>query len=152
MLKINDRVKDFSLYDFDGNKHTLKEHVGKKVVIYFYSKDNTPGCTAQACSFRDYFDDLKQMGVILFGISPDGPDSHKKFSNKFNLPFTLLTDNDLVVAKYFGAFGIKNVFGIKKEGLIRSTFLIDEEGYVKQIWKPARAKNNAFEVYQFINN
>ncbi len=150
MITVGEKVKDFKLVDFEGVSHTLKEHLGKKVVVYFYPKDNTPGCTTQACSFRDYFKELKDLGVVLYGISADDQKSHERFVKKYDLPFTLLSDSDLNVAKYFGAYGLKTSFGVKKMGLIRSTFLIDEKGCLSKIWLPAKAKTNAEEVFNYL--
>lgn len=152
MLKIGDQVKDFKLKDFEGNRHTLSEHLGKKVVVYFYPKDNTPGCTTQACDFRDNFHEIKNKNVVLFGISPDDSSSHEKFSNRYNLPFTLLSDETLETAKYFGAFGERNVYGRKIEGLIRSTYIIDEAGKLEKVWHPAVASKNVKEVIEYLNN
>ncbi len=150
MIIIGQKVKDFELLDFKGIKHTLSEHLGKKVLIYFYPKDNTPGCTTQACSFRDYYEDLKQLGVVIYGISGDDSKSHEKFVNKYSLPFVLLTDEDFKVSTYFKAYDLKTIFGVKKMGIIRSTFLIDEKGNLEYVWKPAKAKTNAEDVYNYL--
>lgn len=150
MVKIGEKIKDFKLLDFKGNVHTLGEHLGKKVLIYFYPKDNTPGCTMQACSFRDYFEELKGLGVVIYGISGDNSKSHQKFTEKYDLNFTLLSDEDNSVSKYFGAYDLKTMFGVKKMGIIRSSFLIDEEGKLAYIWKPAKAKTNAEEVFNYL--
>ncbi len=150
MLKIGSKVKDFNLLDFEGNMHTLSNYLGKKVVIYFYPKDNTPGCTKQACNFRDNFTYFKEKDIILLGISPDGAKSHEKFTNKYNLPFTLLSDEDHSVSKYFGAWGIKNLYGRQFEGIIRSTYIIDEKGYLEKVWHPANASKNTLEVIEYL--
>lgn len=152
MLKVGDKVNDFSLLDFEGNVHTLSEHLGKKVVVYFYPKDNTPGCTKQACDFRDNYHEIKNMNVVLFGISPDNAKSHSKFINKFNLPFILLSDENKEVSSYFGAYGDKKIFGKKTEGIIRSTYIISEKGVVEKIWHPAKASQNVMEVVNYLNN
>lgn len=152
MLKVGDKVKDFSLKDFEGNTHSLSEHKGKKIVVYFYPKDNTPGCTTQACDFRDQFHEIKNKDVVLYGVSPDNASSHEKFINKYNLPFTLLSDETTDVAAYFGAFGKKRVFGKKGEGIIRSTYIIDEMGLIEKIWHPASATKNVAEVIEYLNN
>lgn len=152
MLKVGDKVKDFTLLDFNGKSHTLSNHLGKKVVVYFYPKDNTPGCTKQACDFRDNYHEINNKNVVLYGISPDGAKSHEKFSSKFDLPFTLLSDEDHNVATYFGAYGEKTSFGKKTKGIIRSTFIIDEKGVVEKIWHPAKATKNVLEVVNYLNN
>lgn len=151
MLEVGTKVKDFSLLDSEGKTHALSEHLGKKVVVYFYPKDNTPGCTTQACSFRDYYHEINNMNVVLFGISPDDSNSHIKFSEKYNLPFTLLSDPDHKVSKYFGAYGKKNLYGKIFDGMKRSTFIIDEEGKVEKVWKKASAKTNAEAVVKYLN-
>lgn len=150
MIKIGEKIKDFQLFDYEGKKHTLTEHSGKKVLVYFYPKDNTPGCTSQACSFRDYYEQLRGLNVVIYGISGDDSFSHQKFSNKYSLPFTLLSDEDFSVSSYFGAYDEKTTFGITKMGIIRSSFLIDENGILEYIWKPAKAKTNAEDVYNFL--
>lgn len=152
MYKIGDEVKDFTLLDGDGNAHTLSSYLGKKVVIYFYPKDNTPGCTTQACEFRDNYHEIKKNNVMLFGVSTDDAKSHQKFSEKYNLPFTLLTDPDGEVAYRFGAFGEKLVFGRTIMGMIRSTFIIDEEGKLEKAWPNANSKTNASEVVAYLNS
>ena len=135
MLKVGDKVKDFTLLDFNGKSHTLSNHLGKKVVVYFYPKDKTPGCTKQACDFRDNFHEIKSKNVVLIGISPDGAKSHERFINKFNLPFILLSDETKEVATYFGAYGEKVSFGKKTLGIIRSTYLIDENDLANLLLK-----------------
>ncbi len=152
MLKVGDKVKDFTLLDFNGKSHTLSNHLGKKVVVYFYPKDNTPGCTKQACDFRDNYHEINNKNVVLYGISPDGAKSHEKFSSKFDLPFTLLSDEDHNVATYFGAYGEKTSFGKKTKGIIRSTFIIDEKGVVEKIWHPANSSKNPLEVVSYLND
>ena len=151
MLKVGDKVKDFKLKDFEGNEHTLSEHLGKKVVVYFYPKDNTPGCTRQACDFRENYHHIKNMNVVLFGISPDSSSSHEKFKNKYNLPFILLSDESKEVAKQFGAAGEKTMFGKEVFGIVRSTYIIDENGIVEKIWRPAKASKNVEEVIEYLN-
>lgn len=151
MLKIGDKVNNFSLLDYAGNTHTLSEHLGNKIVVYFYPKDNTPGCTKQACDFRDNYHEIKNRNVVLFGISPDGANSHSRFIDKYNLPFILLSDVDKKIAEYFGAFGDKRTFGKTTKGIIRSTYIIDENGMIEKIWHPAQATNNVKEVVNYLN-
>ncbi|MGI6360218.1 MAG: thioredoxin-dependent thiol peroxidase [Acholeplasmatales bacterium] len=150
MLKVGSKVKDFKLLDFLGNIHSLSQYLGKKVVIYFYPKDNTPACTRQACNFKDNFGYLKENGIVLLGISPDGQKSHEKFASKYSLPFTLLSDEDNSVAKYFGAWGTKNVYGKQIDGIIRSTYIVDEEGNLEKAWHPANASKNPNEVIEYL--
>ncbi|MCK9492980.1 MAG: thioredoxin-dependent thiol peroxidase [Acholeplasmataceae bacterium] len=151
MLDVGTKVNDFSLLDSEGNIHTLSEHLGKKVVVYFYPKDSTPGCTTQACSFRDNYHEINRLNVVLYGISPDDSNSHIKFSEKYNLPFTLLSDPDHKVSKYFGAYGKKSLYGKIFDGMIRSTFIIDETGKIEKVWKKADAKTNADAVVKYLN-
>lgn len=151
MLEIGQHVGDFNLKDAKGNIHTISEHLGKKLVIYFYPKDNTPGCTKQACNFRDNYHHFNNENVVLYGISFDDAKSHERFIQKHDLPFTLLTDDSQEVAKRFGAFGERNVFGRVIGGLIRSTFVIDELGNLEKMWRPASASKNTKEVVDYLN-
>lgn len=152
MLKVGDKVKDFKLFDYKGNSHKLSDYIGKKVVIYFYPKDNTPGCRKQACLFRDNYHEIVNNNVILLGISSDNAKSHERFIDKYNLPFTLLSDDTKEVATYFGAFGEKNMYGKKVMGIIRSTFVIDEKGVIEKVWHPANSSKNPLEVVSYLND
>jgi thioredoxin-dependent peroxiredoxin len=133
-LKIGDRAPGFSLTDQDENTVALDDFKGTKLLVYFYPKANTPGCTTQSCAVSEALPDLKKAGVAAVGISPDAPDKQKKFDEKYGLGFPLLSDPDLAVAKAFGAFGLKTMFGKKKEGIIRSSFLIGEDGRLIGVW------------------
>lgn len=146
MLTIGQAAPDFTLQDQDGQTHSLQALRGRKVVVYFYPKDNTPGCTKQACSFRDQFAELTARGVVVLGISPDSTASHRKFADKHQLPFTLLADPDHQVAEAFGAWGEKTLYGRKFMGLMRSTFLIDESGQIVHVWKKPKTDIHAEEV------
>lgn len=146
MLEIGQAAPDFTLQDQDGNTVSMRELRGKKVVLYFYPKDNTPGCTKEACSFRDHFAALRDQGVVVLGVSPDSTASHRKFADKHQLPFTLLADPDHAVADAFGAWGEKTLYGKKFMGLIRSTFLIDEDGTIRHVWKKPKTDVHAEEV------
>ncbi len=152
MLKVGDKVKDFSLEDANGNVHKLSNHLGKKVVIYFYPKDSTPGCTRQACGFRDNYEEIKNKDVILYGISADSKNSHMKFQNKHNLPFVLLSDPKSEIINYFGALQEKHLFGRTYLGIVRSTFIIDEKGYLEKVWMPASSGKNPKEVVDYLND
>jgi len=139
-LKRGDKAPSFSLSDQDGNKVKLADFKGKKVLVYFYPKANTSGCTKQACSVRDAEPDLTSAGVAAVGISPDKPDQQKKFDEKHGLGFPLLSDLDHSVAKAYGAWGEKKMYGKTYEGIIRSSFLVDEKGKIVDAWykvKPA---------------
>ncbi len=125
----------FTLKDADGNKVALKDFKGKNVVVYFYPKDDTPGCTKEACGFRDLWKDIEKTGTVVLGVSPDDGASHQKFATKYGLPFTLLSDPDKKVMEKYGAWGEKNMYGKKTMGVIRSTVLVGPDGKVKKHWK-----------------
>jgi peroxiredoxin Q/BCP len=146
MLEVGTKVKDFTLFDAYGNKHSLSAYLGKKVVLYFYPKDDTPGCTTQACAFRDQYEDFKSVDCVVIGISKDDRESHKKFIEKYNLPFLLLSDEDLEVANYFGVWVEKSMYGKKYMGMSRSTFVINELGYVTHVFDKASPSENAKEI------
>lgn len=124
----------FSLSDAAGNKVSLKDFAGKNVILYFYPRDDTPGCTKEACGFRDSWDDIKKMNTVVLGVSADGAESHKKFASKYKLPFTLLSDPDRTTMERYGAYGEKMMYGKKTVGVIRSTVWIGPDGKVKKHW------------------
>jgi thioredoxin-dependent peroxiredoxin len=146
MLQIGTQVQNFSLKDAYGKIHQLSDYLGKKVVIYFYPKDDTPGCTTQACAFRDAYDDFKKSDVVVIGISKDDPKSHKKFIEKYNLPFILLSDEDLVVANQFGTWVEKSMYGKAYMGMSRSTFVLNEQGIITHVFEKASPSENASEI------
>jgi len=129
----------FTLPDQDGNKVALKDLKGKDVILYFYPKDDTPGCTKEACGFRDAWKTLQKKGVVVLGVSADGAESHQKFIKKYKLPFPLLSDKDRAVMEKYGAYGEKMMYGKKTVGVIRSTVWIGADGKVKKHW--ARVAN-----------
>lgn len=146
MLKVGDIAPDFGLKDAEGNMITLSDFKGKKVVLYFYPKDNTPGCTKEACSFRDVYDDILAAGAVVMGVSPDSTASHQKFRNKQNLPFYLLSDEDHKVAESFGAWGEKKMYGKTYMGIIRSTFIIDEAGKIIKVFPKVKPEDHGAEI------
>jgi peroxiredoxin Q/BCP len=148
MLQVGDKIPDFTLQDQDGNAVSSSDLIGEPFVIYFYPKDDTPGCTKQACAFRDSFPRFK--GVRVIGISPDSVKSHKKFAEKFSLPFTLLSDEDHKVAEMFGVWVEKSLYGKKYWGNQRSTFLFDENGVVEAVWEKANPEQNVDEVLRLL--
>ena len=150
MLKENDRAYQFTLPDADRNNISLSNFKDKKVVVYFYPKDNTPGCTKQACSFRDVYDDIIDAGAVVIGISPDDENSHSKFKNKFGLPFYLLSDSDHKVAEAYGAWGKKNMLGKSYMGIIRSTFIIDEKGIIIKVFPKVSPEGHGDEILSFL--
>lgn len=136
---------DFTLDD-DGVEVSLNDFKGKKVVLYFYPKDNTPGCTKEACSFRDAFDEFLEAGAVVLGVSPDGADSHRDFRRRYGLPFHLLSDPGHKVAEAYGAWGEKNLYGKIGLGVIRSTFVIDGNGVIAKVFPKVKPEGHAAEV------
>jgi peroxiredoxin Q/BCP len=148
-LKIGDKAPVFSLFDQDGKKVSLSDFKGKKLLLYFYPKADTPGCTKQACSIREASKELRKLRTTAIGISPDQPPKQKKFDDKYSLGFPLLSDPDNKVAKEYGAWGEKSMYGKKYEGIIRSSFVIDERGKILHVSykvKPLDTVPNAKEV------
>jgi len=145
-IKEGEKVPDFSLVDQNEKIVTLESLKGKPAVLYFYPKDETPGCTVEACEFRDIYDEFSKMNCGIYGISPDGPNSHNKFISNHSLPFKLLCDPDKKMIKDFGVWGEKNMYGKISYGIIRSTFLIDENGILIKKWTNVRAKGHAEKV------
>ncbi|QEC74318.1 thioredoxin-dependent thiol peroxidase [Arachidicoccus ginsenosidivorans] len=145
-LKAGDKAPAFKGVDQDGNVISLSDFKGKKVVLYFYPKDNTPGCTAQACNLRDNYDALTGLGYQVIGVSGDSVKSHKKFEQKFDLPFPLIADEDKVILNDYGVYGAKKFMGRSFLGIHRTTFLIDEKGIIKAIITKPETKNQAQQV------
>ena len=146
MLKIGDRMPDFEVVDQDGSKVSSKDLIGKKTVVYFYPKDNTSGCTAEACSIRDNYDSLLSEGYNVVGVSKDSAASHKKFREKYELPFTLLSDTSTQMLQAFGAWGEKKMYGKTVMGTIRRTFIFDENGVLTRIIEKVDTKNHAAQI------
>jgi peroxiredoxin Q/BCP len=151
-LKNGDKAPDFGLEDQDGNMVKLTDYRGKKLLVYFYPKADTPGCTKQACSVRDARSDLSKSGLTVVGISPDTPDKQKKFEGKYDLNFPLLSDTDHSVADAYGAWGEKSMYGKKYEGIIRSSILIDEYGKVAQTWYNVKPLDTVPKAMEAINS
>jgi peroxiredoxin Q/BCP len=151
MLKEGSTAPAFSTTDGDGNKVKLKDFRGERVVLYFYPKDDTPGCTKEACSFRDSFSQFKKTGIHVLGVSPDTEASHKKFATKYKLPFTLLADPGHTIADAYGAYGQKKFMGRTYMGVLRTTFLIDEKGKIKKIFEKVKPDDHAREVLEAFN-
>lgn len=145
-LREGDKAPDFSLPASNGKTVSLKDFAGKKVVLYFYPKDNTPGCTKEACSFRDYNAELAKGGAVVLGVSADSVKSHQGFASKYNLPFLLLADEGARVATAYGAWGQKTLYGRKFMGMHRMTFLIDERGTIARVWPKVKPDNHGEEV------
>jgi thioredoxin-dependent peroxiredoxin len=150
MLQPNDMAPDFTLPDQDGNAVTLSELRGRKVVLYFYPKDDTPGCTKQACELRDHAATFDARGAIILGVSPDSPTKHRRFREKYDLPFTLLADTEHQVAEQYGVWAEKSMFGVKYWGNERTTFVIDEDGRVVQVLPKVKPAAHADAVLELI--
>lgn len=142
MLEIGTKAPAFTLPDQDGKMVSLKDFKGQKVVLYFYPKDNTPGCTKQACNFGELLPQFREKGAVVIGVSKDSVTSHKKFQEKFGLPFTLLSDPELQVIQAYGVWQEKNMYGKKTMGVVRSTYLIDEKGIIVKAFGKVKAAEN----------
>jgi peroxiredoxin Q/BCP len=145
-FKEGDKAPEFSANTNGGGKISLADYLGKNVILYFYPRDDTPGCTKEACAFRDHFADFKKAGAVVFGVSPDSVKSHDKFVEKFKLPFTLLADEDKKIAEIYGVWGEKSFLGKKYMGVYRMTFLIGPDGRIKKIWPEVKPAEHAAEV------
>ena len=146
MLKIGDKAPDFTLLDKDGKTVSLSDFLGKKVVLYFYPKDNTPGCTRQACAFASNYEEFIKRGVEVIGISKDSVASHVKFAEKYSLPFILLSDPDKIAIEKYGVWQEKKLYGKVSMGVVRMTFVIDENGLVQEIMPRVKPDTNAEEI------
>lgn len=151
MLQKGDKAPAFSGVDQIGNTVSLESFVGKKVVLYFYPKDNTPGCTKEACNLRDNYKELLDKGFAVVGVSPDSEKSHQNFASKFELPFPLLPDPELKIIKAYGAWGEKNMYGKKYEGLLRSTFIINEKGIIEEVIKKVKTDDHTNQIFKLYN-
>ena len=140
------QAPDFTLSDDEGRMHTLSDYRGKPVILYFYPKDNTSGCTKEACGFRDDYSAYQDVGVTILGVSPDSSKSHANFRAKYELPFTLLADPDREVIKMYGAWGLKKLYGREYEGVMRTTFLIGEDGNILKVFEKVKPANHSAEI------
>lgn len=150
MLQEGTKAPDFSLQDQDGQTVSLRQFAGSKVVLYFYPKDDTPGCTKEACSFRDHHPKIQENGAVVLGVSADSPDSHSKFRQKYSLPFHLLSDPNAEVIKKYGAWGEKKTSGKSYEGTQRSTFIIDENGHIAKVFPNVKPDQHGKEVLEYL--
>lgn len=150
MLKDGDKAPDFTLESAEGEKVSLGDFQGKTVVVYFYPKDNTPGCTKEACGFRDIYNEILARGAVVIGISADSVKSHANFKTKFDLPFHLLSDPDQSVIKAFGAWGVKRMYGKEYEGLIRCTFVVGGDGVIIKVFPKVKTAEHAAEVLELL--
>ncbi len=148
IIEVGQQAPDFMLSDENGQIHHLSDYQGKYVLLYFYPKDDTPGCTKEACNFRDDYSQYDDANVIILGVSPDSPQSHAKFKSKYNLPFTLLADEDHKVCELFGVWGPKKSFGKEYEGVHRTTYLINPDGRIQKVYKKVSPANHSVEVLE----
>ena len=150
MLETGMKAPDFTLSDKDGNQVSLKDFIGKKVVLYFYPRDNTPGCTRQACAFAAAYDAFKEKNVQVIGVSKDSIASHVKFAEKYNLPFVLLSDPDREAIEAYGVWQEKKMCGKVSMGVVRTTFIIDEKGNIEKIMPKVKPDTNAAEILEYL--
>ena len=150
MLEIKTPAPDFALSDKDGNTVRHSDFRGKKVILYFYPKDNTPGCTRQACAFGGAYEEFKELGAVVIGISKDSAESHRKFAEKYDLPFILLSDPEHKVIEDYGVWQEKKLYGKVSMGVVRSTYIIDEEGLIEKVMPKVKPDTNAAEILEYL--
>ena len=152
MLELNQLAPDFTLLDQDGNSVSLSDFRGKRVVLYFYPRDNTPGCTRQACAFAAAYDGFREIDAVVIGISKDSAASHRKFADKYELPFILLSDPELQAIQAFGVWQEKKNYGKVSMGVVRTTFVIDAEGKIEKIMPKVKPDTNAAEILEYLRS
>ena len=150
MLEIGLKAPVFTLKDKDGNAVSLSDFLGKKVVLYFYPKDNTPGCTRQACAFAAAYEGFKAKNIVVIGISKDSVASHQKFARKYDLPFTLLSDPELIAIQAYGVWQQKKLYGKVTMGVVRTTFIIDEQGNIEKVMPKVKPDTNAADILSYL--
>lgn len=150
MLEVNRKAPDFTLSDKDGRQVSLSDFLGKKVVLYFYPKDNTPGCTRQACAFAAAYEQFKEQDVVVIGISKDSTASHQKFAQKYDLPFILLSDPELQAIQAYDVWQEKKLYGKVSMGVVRTTYIIDEQGNIKKVMPKVKPDTNAAEILDYL--
>ena len=150
MLEVGTKAPEFTLPDKDGNPVSLTDFAGKKVVLYFYPKDNTPGCTRQACAFAGAYEEFKKINVVVIGVSKDSAASHQKFAEKHGLPFILLSDPDLTAIQAYGVWQEKKLYGKVSMGVVRSTFVINENGMIEKVMPKVKPDTNAAEILEYL--
>jgi peroxiredoxin Q/BCP len=148
--KEGQKAPEFTAKDQDGNELSLRDFIGRKVVLYFYPKDDTPGCTKEACAFRDNFPNFKKIDAVVLGVSVDGQKAHRKFADKFELPFTLLVDDEKKIVEAYGVWGLKKFMGKEYMGTNRVTYLIDEQGVIEKVWPKVKPETHAAEVLDWL--
>lgn len=150
MLNINDKAPDFTLLDKDGSEVRLSDFLGKKVVLYFYPRDNTPGCTRQACAFAGAYREYGELNTVVIGVSKDSVASHQKFAEKNALPFILLSDPEKTVIEAYGAWQEKKNYGRVSMGVVRCTYVINEKGFIEKVMPKVKADTNAAEILEYL--
>ena len=150
MLEVNRKAPDFTLSDKDGRQVSLSDFLGKKVVLYFYPKDNTPGCTRQACAFAAAYEQFKEQDVVVIGISKDSTASHQKFAQKYDLPFILLSDPELQAIQAYDVWKEKKLYGKVSMGVVRTTYIIDEQGNIEKVMPKVKPDTNAAEILDYL--
>lgn len=151
MIQEGQKAPDFSFIDMSGKTLKLSDLKGQRRIVYFYPKDNTPGCNAEACNFRDNYKELQENGFYLIGISPDSEASHEKFREKFNLPFPLVADSEKEIINSYGVWGPKKFMGKEYEGVLRSTFIINSEGVVEKVITKVKTKESTEQIFKELN-
>lgn len=151
-LKEGELAPPIDAVDQDGKKITLEEYRGKKVVLYFYPKDNTPGCTAEACDLRDNYSQFLEKGFVIIGVSADNEQSHQRFISKYDLPYRLISDVDKKVLRDYDAWGKKKLYGRSYMGIIRKTYIINEEGYVEKIIEKVKTKEHSKQIFDLLSH
>ncbi len=151
MLEVGGKAPEFTLPDKDGNSVSLRDFLGKKVIIYFYPKDDTPGCTRQACAFAEKHTDFSEKNAVIIGISKDSTASHKKFADKYSLPFILLSDPELTAIQGYGVWQEKKLYGKVSMGIVRTTFVVDENGSIEKIIEKVKPDKNADEILEYLS-
>lgn len=150
MLEVGTKAPDFTLLDKDGKTVSLADFTGKRVVLYFYPRDNTPGCTRQACAFAQNFEDFRRQDIVVIGISKDSVASHLKFAQKYDLPFILLSDPELQAIRAYGVWQEKKLYGKVSMGVVRSTYIIDPQGYIEKVMPKVKPDTNAAEILAYL--
>lgn len=150
-LNIGDKAPQFSGIDQNGENISLNQYKGKKVILYFYPKDNTPGCTAEACNLKDNYDDILSKGLDVIGVSPDSKESHQKFIKKYNLPFRLISDPDKEILNLYNAWGEKKMYGKTYEGVLRKTYIISENQEIEAVFEKVKTKDHTNQIYKELN-
>lgn len=150
MLDVGIKAPDFTLPDKDGKNISLSDFIGKKIILYFYPKDNTPGCTKQACAFAANFEKFKEIDAVVIGISKDSTASHSKFAAKYNLPFILLSDTELVAIQAYDVWKEKKLYGKVSMGVVRTTYIIDENGTIEKVMPKVKPDTNAAEILEYL--